>query len=55
MLIEISDILFMLFPLKQIDDELFNPDYVEVDRIMDISHSKDDNGEVREPDRSVYL
>uniref|UniRef100_A0A7M4FHM0 Chromodomain helicase DNA binding protein 7 n=1 Tax=Crocodylus porosus TaxID=8502 RepID=A0A7M4FHM0_CROPO len=25
--------------------ELFNPDYVEVDRIMDISHSTDDNGE----------
>ncbi|XP_053252041.1 chromodomain-helicase-DNA-binding protein 7 isoform X3 [Podarcis raffonei] len=31
--------------LSEIDDELFNPDYVEVDRIMDISHSKDDNGE----------
>uniref|UniRef100_A0A8C8SQR5 Chromodomain helicase DNA binding protein 7 n=1 Tax=Pelusios castaneus TaxID=367368 RepID=A0A8C8SQR5_9SAUR len=25
--------------------ELFNPDYVEVDRIMDFSHSTDDNGE----------
>ncbi|XP_067323510.1 chromodomain-helicase-DNA-binding protein 7 isoform X3 [Anolis sagrei] len=31
--------------LSEIDDELFNPDYVEVDRIMDISCSKDDNGE----------
>uniref|UniRef100_A0A7M4G2F1 Chromodomain helicase DNA binding protein 7 n=1 Tax=Crocodylus porosus TaxID=8502 RepID=A0A7M4G2F1_CROPO len=31
--------------LSEIDDELFNPDYVEVDRIMDISHSTDDNGE----------
>uniref|UniRef100_A0A8D2LH40 Chromodomain-helicase-DNA-binding protein 7 n=1 Tax=Varanus komodoensis TaxID=61221 RepID=A0A8D2LH40_VARKO len=31
--------------LSEIDDELFNPDYVEVDRIMDISYSKDDNGE----------
>ncbi|XP_048364586.1 chromodomain-helicase-DNA-binding protein 7 isoform X2 [Sphaerodactylus townsendi] len=31
--------------LSEIDDELFNPDYVEVDRILDISHSKDDNGE----------
>ncbi|KAF7246303.1 Chromodomain-helicase-DNA-binding protein 7 [Varanus komodoensis] len=32
--------------LSEIDDELFNPDYVEVDRIMDISYSKDDNGEI---------
>uniref|UniRef100_A0A8C3PCQ2 Chromodomain-helicase-DNA-binding protein 7 n=1 Tax=Chrysemys picta bellii TaxID=8478 RepID=A0A8C3PCQ2_CHRPI len=31
--------------LSEIDDELFNPDYVEVDRIMDFSHSTDDNGE----------
>lgn len=32
---------------QQIDDELFNPDYVEVDRIMDFSQSTDDNGEVK--------
>ncbi|XP_064508374.1 chromodomain-helicase-DNA-binding protein 7 isoform X2 [Pseudopipra pipra] len=31
--------------LSEIDDELFNPDYVEVDRIMDVSRSTDDNGE----------
>uniref|UniRef100_A0A8D2Q5X9 Chromodomain helicase DNA binding protein 7 n=1 Tax=Varanus komodoensis TaxID=61221 RepID=A0A8D2Q5X9_VARKO len=31
--------------LSEVYDELFNPDYVEVDRIMDISYSKDDNGE----------
>uniref|UniRef100_A0A8B9MQ57 Chromodomain helicase DNA binding protein 7 n=1 Tax=Accipiter nisus TaxID=211598 RepID=A0A8B9MQ57_9AVES len=31
--------------LSEIDDELFNPDYVEVDRIMDFSRSTDDNGE----------
>ncbi|KAJ7338864.1 hypothetical protein JRQ81_012766 [Phrynocephalus forsythii] len=31
--------------LSEIDDELFNPDYVEIDRILDVSHSKDDNGE----------
>lgn len=30
------------------DEEPFNPDYVEVDRILDVSHSVDkDNGEVR--------
>lgn len=29
------------------DEEPFNPDYVEVDRILDVSHSVDkDNGEV---------
>ncbi|XP_077208441.1 chromodomain-helicase-DNA-binding protein 7 isoform X2 [Paroedura picta] len=31
--------------LSEIDDELFNPDYVEIDRILDVSHSKDDNEE----------
>uniref|UniRef100_A0A8B9F2G9 Chromodomain helicase DNA binding protein 7 n=1 Tax=Amazona collaria TaxID=241587 RepID=A0A8B9F2G9_9PSIT len=31
--------------LSEIDDELFNPDYVEVDRILDFSRSTDDNGE----------
>lgn len=31
------------------DEEPFNPDYVEVDRILDVSHSVDkDNGEVRD-------
>ena len=39
---------FNLFPLVQIEDELFNPDYVEVDRIMDCSRSTDDRGEVGE-------
>lgn len=34
------------------DEESFNPDYVEVDRILDVSHSLDkDNGEVG--DRSL--
>lgn len=29
------------------DEEPFNPDYVEVDRVLDVSHSVDkDNGEV---------
>lgn len=30
----------------QMDDEPFNPDYVEVDRVLDISESTDENGEV---------
>lgn len=31
------------------EEEPFNPDYVEVDRILDVSHSVDkDNGEVRD-------
>lgn len=29
------------------DDEPFNPDYVEVDRVLDVSESTDENGEVR--------
>lgn len=34
-----------MVPLQ--DEEPFNPDYVEVDRILDVSHSVDkDNGEV---------
>lgn len=45
-LIKISCIFFFDCFLEQIDDELFNPDYVEVDRIMDFSRSTDDNGEV---------
>lgn len=33
--------------IKNKDEEPFNPDYVEVDRILDESHSVDkDNGEV---------
>lgn len=28
------------------DDEPFNPDYVEVDRVLDESESTDENGEV---------
>lgn len=33
------------------EEEPFNPDYVEVDRILDVSHSVDkDNGEVGGPD-----
>lgn len=28
------------------DDEPFNPDYVEVDRVLDVSESTDENGEV---------
>ncbi|KAM7378854.1 hypothetical protein PAMP_004449 [Pampus punctatissimus] len=36
--------------LFQEDEEPFNPDYMEVDRILDVSHSVDkDNGEVRPP------
>ncbi|KAM8787199.1 chromodomain-helicase-DNA-binding protein 7 isoform 3-T3 [Rhynchonycteris naso] len=31
--------------LSEIEDELFNPDYVEVDRIMDFARSTDDRGE----------
>ncbi|XP_068956100.1 chromodomain-helicase-DNA-binding protein 7 isoform X1 [Petaurus breviceps papuanus] len=31
--------------LSEIEDELFNPDYVEVDRILDFARSTDDNGE----------
>jgi hypothetical protein len=33
---------------EQIEDDLFNPDYVEVDRIMDFARSTDDRGEVTE-------
>ena len=33
-------------PLPQMDDEPFNPDYVEVDRVLDVSESPDENGEV---------
>lgn len=29
------------------DDEPFNPDYVEVDRVLDVSESTDENGEVQ--------
>lgn len=32
--------------LLQMDDEPFNPDYVEVDRVLDVSESTDENGEV---------
>lgn len=42
------NILFFFPPLVQIEDELFNPDYVEVDRIMDFARSTDDRGEVTE-------
>lgn len=31
--------------MEQIEDDLFNPDYVEVDRIMDFARSTDDRGE----------
>ncbi|XP_036853906.1 chromodomain-helicase-DNA-binding protein 7 isoform X6 [Manis javanica] len=31
--------------LSEIEDELFNPDYVEVDRLMDFARSTDDRGE----------
>lgn len=34
------------FFLSQMDDEPFNPDYVEVDRVLDVSESTDENGEV---------
>lgn len=34
--------------MVQIEDELFNPDYVEVDRIMDFARSTDERGEVTE-------
>ncbi|XP_018079243.1 chromodomain-helicase-DNA-binding protein 7 isoform X2 [Xenopus laevis] len=31
--------------LSEIEDDLFNPDYVEVDRILDVAPSTDENGE----------
>uniref|UniRef100_A0AAQ4QGG2 Chromodomain helicase DNA binding protein 7 n=1 Tax=Gasterosteus aculeatus aculeatus TaxID=481459 RepID=A0AAQ4QGG2_GASAC len=31
--------------IAEMDDEPFNPDYVEVDRVLDISESPDENGE----------
>ncbi|KAJ8279767.1 hypothetical protein COCON_G00068330 [Conger conger] len=31
--------------ITEMDDEPFNPDYVEVDRILDVSESTDENGE----------
>uniref|UniRef100_A0A6I8Q0K5 Chromodomain-helicase-DNA-binding protein 8 n=1 Tax=Xenopus tropicalis TaxID=8364 RepID=A0A6I8Q0K5_XENTR len=31
--------------LSEIEDDLFNPDYVEVDRILDVATSTDENGE----------
>ena len=42
-------ILTSFLPLEQIEDDLFNPDYVEVDRIMDFARSTDDRGEVTHP------
>lgn len=44
----INILTFFFPPLVQIEDELFNPDYVEVDRIMDFARSTDDRGEVTE-------
>ncbi|XP_034559711.1 chromodomain-helicase-DNA-binding protein 7 isoform X3 [Notolabrus celidotus] len=32
--------------ITEMDDEPFNPDYVEVDRVLDISESTDENGEM---------
>lgn len=40
-----SNIKLDLF-FSQMDDEPFNPDYVEVDRVLDVSESTDENGEV---------
>ncbi|XP_077348882.1 chromodomain-helicase-DNA-binding protein 7 isoform X2 [Lithobates pipiens] len=31
--------------LSEIEDDLFNPDYVEIDRILDVSTGTDENGE----------
>ncbi|KAM4623653.1 chromodomain-helicase-DNA-binding protein 7, partial [Polymixia lowei] len=31
--------------ITEMDDEPFNPDYVEVDRVLDVSESTDENGE----------
>ncbi len=42
----------------QMDDEPFNPDYVEVDRVLDVSESTDENGEVwllSHPSTSIIL
>lgn len=37
----------LLLLLSQPDEDLFNPDYVEVDRILEVAHTKDpDTGEV---------
>uniref|UniRef100_A0A7N6APP1 DNA helicase n=1 Tax=Anabas testudineus TaxID=64144 RepID=A0A7N6APP1_ANATE len=32
--------------ITEMDDEPFNPDYVEVDRVLDVSESTDENGEM---------
>lgn len=41
------NVLLSLLPLYQPDEDLFNPDYVEVDRILEVAHTKDsDTGEV---------
>ncbi|KAK7945452.1 hypothetical protein WMY93_001180 [Mugilogobius chulae] len=32
--------------ITEMDDEPFNPDYVEVDRVLDVSESTDENGEL---------
>ncbi|MEQ2274925.1 choline dehydrogenase 7, partial [Xenotaenia resolanae] len=32
--------------ITEMDDEPFNPDYVEVDRVLDVSESTDENGEI---------
>ncbi|XP_054656461.1 chromodomain-helicase-DNA-binding protein 7 isoform X2 [Dunckerocampus dactyliophorus] len=37
--------------ITEMDDEPFNPDYVEVDRVLDVSESTDENGETV----SLYL
>lgn len=42
----ITRLVQLCFCCLQMDDEPFNPDYVEVDRVLDISESTDENGEV---------
>lgn len=36
-----------VFCLPQPDEDLFNPDYIEIDRILEVAHTKDaETGEV---------
>lgn len=42
----ITALMTLRFLSLQMDDEPFNPDYVEVDRVLDVSESTDENGEV---------
>lgn len=47
LLLSICSFCFCIFCFSQMDEEPFNPDYVEVDRVLEVSYCEDkDTGEV---------